>query len=71
MPQNMVIFENPINIEYFRWIGTSQAQAIIGYSSSILPLSHIEVSPIIGGIHPYVRAREYTPKVTNKFPPST
>lgn len=42
-------------------------EVIIEYFESILPHSHIMVGFTSHDIHPYVRGREYTPRVSNKF----
>ena len=47
-------------LDCFEWV-------VIGYSESILPSSHIEVGPTHHGAHLYVRGREYTSGVSNKF----
>ena len=47
-------------LDCFEWI-------VIGYSGSIFPLSHIEIGLTHHRAHLYVRGREYTPGVPNKF----
>ena len=42
-------------------------RVIIGYSESILSSSYIEVGPTLYRAHFYVRVKEYTPTLPNKF----
>ena len=41
-------------------VGCINKRVVIAYSRSMLPLSHSEVGPIVGGTHPSVRGRDNT-----------
>ena len=47
-------------VSVFFNVGCINKRVVIAYSRSMLPLSHSEVGPIVGGTHPSVRGRDNT-----------